>query len=270
MDDEVELARANNKMIETISEFGRYDTGTNLTFWYHEHPTDDALALYRTMFNNYKYQNFGFSYHHLGNLLQIDKGYQYYHFHFYDVENSRDITDSNYFYYENNTAKFTANIDWRGNATMLAKADNFTVKARGYASSTLVYDREENSMKYYDVNNTGGLIEYQVEFYTKYNDEDPIPDGQICVTEEGEVNDNCYNIRTSGAYHYIYVNPIYLGSKYNIYYLDTNNHRHELTECEYYENANCKTNDGKFMIDIDYTLDRYAGLTVIFDKQASN
>lgn len=266
MDDEVELARANNKMIESISEFGRYDDSQGLTFWYHEHPTDDALALYRTMFNKYKYQNFGMSYHHLGNLLQIDKNYQYYHFHFYDADNSRDITDYRYDYIENSKVKFTANIDWRGNATMLTKANNFNVKAKGYANSSMELDKEENGMKYMNVNHTGGMIEYQVEFYTKYDNEDPIPDGQICVTEVGSPTDSCYNIRTTGAYHYIYVNPIYLSTKYNIYYLDTNNNRHELTTCEYNEDMNCKTSDGKFMIDVDYEDSRYVGLTVIFAR----
>lgn len=267
MDDEVELAKANNKMIETISEFGRYDSGTNLTFWYHEHPTDDALALYKTMFNKYKYQNFGMSYHHLGNLLQIDKDYQYYHFHFYDSDNSRDITDDRYDYIEDNETKFTANIDWRGNATMLTKSDNFTVKAKGYINSSLSLDHEENSMKYMNVNHTGGKIEYQVEFYTKYDNEDPIPDGQICLTEVGDTLERCRDVYTTlGVYHLIYLSPIYLSTKYDIYYLDSNNNRHELTSCEYNNNNNCKTNDGKFMIDMDYTPDRYAGLTVIFAR----
>ena len=269
MDDEVALAKANNKIIETISEFGSYDGNENLTFWNHEHPIKDAQNLYKTMFNKYKYQNFGFSYHHLGNLLQIDKNYKYYHFHFYDVDNDKVISDDRYDYYEGNEIKFTTAIDWRGNATTLTKSNDFTVRARGYVNSTFTIEKIENQMTYINVNHTGGKITYQIEFYAKYND-NSLPDGgQICVTEVGDIEDKCYNVYGPDTYKLIFINKVYLNTKYNIYLIDSSNNRHELITCEY-ELGICKNNDSTFSIDTDYNQDHYIGLSLIFDKQVNN
>ena len=134
---------------------------------------------------------------------------------------------------------------------------------------TFTIEKIENQMTYINVNHTGGKITYQIEFYAKYND-NSLPDGgQICVTEVGDIEDKCYNVYGPDTYKLIFINKVYLNTKYNIYLIDSSNNRHELITCEY-ELGICKNNDSTFSIDTDYNQDHYIGLSLIFDKQVNN
>ena len=213
MDEEVALAKANNRIIESVAEFGPLDDSPNITYYSNEHPIEDATNAYKTMFNKYKYQNLGFSYHHMGALLMINNNYDVYRITFFDVENNSPITDSKFDYYENNQVKFTGNINWRGFTTLFTKNNNFVVKAKGYDASTITNDKIENDTKFITVNHTGGKISYQIEMYASYTD-DTLPTGQICVTEVGSVNDSCYNIYGPDSYKLIYINLLSINNYY--------------------------------------------------------
>lgn len=263
MDEEVALAKANNRIIESVSEFGPLDETPNITYYSNEHPIEDATNAYKTMFNKYKYQNLGFSYHHMGALLMIINNYDVYRITFFDVENNSIITDSQFDYYENNQIKFTGNINWRGFTTLFTKNNNFVVKAKGYDTSTITNDKIENDTKFMTVNHTGGKISYQIEMYASYTD-DTLPSGQICVTEVGSTEDHCHSIYGPNDYKLIFVNKVFLNTKYNIYHIDDNNVRHELATCEY-QLGSCKNSDGTFSIDTDYNNERYIGLSLFFN-----
>ena len=80
MDEEIEIAKKNNKEIESLTEFNRLDEASgineNLTYWVDNNPIGTCLNNWNKISEKYNYENLGYSYHHLSVIMEIKSNHK--------------------------------------------------------------------------------------------------------------------------------------------------------------------------------------------------
>lgn len=274
MDEEVEIAKNNDKEIESLTEFNRLDEASGitkyLTYWTDNNPIGTCLNNWNKMNDKYNYEKLGYSYHYLSVIMELKSNHKL-------KKNIITFVDESDNSLTTGDVKITINnkniydyINYYGKITFLAAdANGYNIEINGYSINNIEKISEEDNiinMKYTLTNKE----KYQLEGYPviqKDGNNNAVNSGKIIITDSNFGISKEYDVNTN---YFFFARDLISETPYDVK-LILNNKTYKLKSIignsDQKNDDIINNNENKLYITKGFKKDLYIGASLYFEEQ---
>lgn len=274
MDEEIEIAKKNNKEIESLTEFNRLDEASgineNLTYWVDNNPIGTCLNNWNKINEKYNYENLGYSYHHLSVIMEIKSNHKLKKnvITFVD-ENGNNLTSGDIKVTLSNKNVYDY-INYYGKINFLATDENsYNIEINGYSIEKIEKVSENDNiinMKYTLLSKE----KYQLEGYPVIQsgeNKTTVNSGKVIITDSNFGVSKEYDVNSN---YFFFARDLISETPYDVK-LIVNNKTYKLISVV--GNSDQKNDDiinnseNKLYITKGFKKDLYIGASLYFEEQ---